>query len=133
MKITGACHCGKLSYEAEIDPAKVQICHCNDCQTFSGAPYRASVPVKTEDFVLHGSPRHYIKTAESGNKRAQGFCENCGSPLYSTQAENPSYYMLRLGAIKQRAELKPARQIWKECAMPWVGEVGAIPAFTGQK
>jgi hypothetical protein len=36
MKIDGRCHCGYITYEAEIDPEKVMICHCADCQTLSG-------------------------------------------------------------------------------------------------
>ncbi|MDQ3188264.1 MAG: GFA family protein, partial [Pseudomonadota bacterium] len=32
MKIQGACHCGDISYEAVVDPARVSICHCADCQ-----------------------------------------------------------------------------------------------------
>ena len=31
MKVDGACHCGSIRYEAEVDPAKVIICHCTDC------------------------------------------------------------------------------------------------------
>jgi hypothetical protein len=27
MKIYGGCHCGLITYEAEIDPATVGICH----------------------------------------------------------------------------------------------------------
>ena len=38
MHITGACHYGAISYEAEIDPATVGLCHCTDCQIFSGSP-----------------------------------------------------------------------------------------------
>jgi hypothetical protein len=28
MRVNGGCHCGNLKYEAEIDPARVGICHC---------------------------------------------------------------------------------------------------------
>ena len=92
------CHCGAIAYEAEIDPARVTVCHCADCQNFSGAPFRASVPAKAEDLrILSGAPKTYVKTAESGNRRAQGFCGECGSPLYSAEAEGAKAYMLRLG------------------------------------
>jgi hypothetical protein len=75
VKIHGACHCSAIAYEAEIDPARVTVCHCQDCQSFSGAPFRASVPAKAEDLrILRGAPKVYVKTAESGNRRAQGFC-----------------------------------------------------------
>ena len=33
MKIDGGCHCGVITFEGEIDPEKVGICHCADCQT----------------------------------------------------------------------------------------------------
>ena len=40
MKIDGGCHCGYIAYEAEVDPDKVRICHCTDCQTLSGSAFR---------------------------------------------------------------------------------------------
>ena len=80
MKVHGSCHCGSVRYEAEIDPARVTICHCTDCQALTGSAYRVSVPVSKDDFVLQaGTPTIYVKTAESGARRAQAFCGNCGS------------------------------------------------------
>jgi hypothetical protein len=46
MKIDGRCHCGNVSYEAEIDPEKVMICHCTDCQMLSGSAFRTVVPTQ---------------------------------------------------------------------------------------
>ena len=43
MKVDGGCHCVYIKYEAEIDPEKVSICHCTDCQTGSGSAYRTNV------------------------------------------------------------------------------------------
>ena len=34
LKSDGGCHCHNLTYEAEIDPEQVEICHCTDCQSF---------------------------------------------------------------------------------------------------
>lgn len=128
MKIDGTCHCGAIAYEAEVDPAKASICHCGDCQTLSGAPFRASVPAKAEDFrILKGQPRTYVKVAESGNRRAQGFCGDCGSPVYATSADDPKVYNLRLGDIKQRTQIPAQRQIWCESALDWAQDVSALP------
>src|SRR5215510_1348526 len=104
MKISGSCHCGYITYEAEADPAKATICHCTDCQTFSGAPFRGNVPVAAETLrMLSGEPTFYVKTAESGNKRKQAFCPRCGTSLYATSVEdNPKIIGLRIGAIKHR-------------------------------
>lgn len=41
MKVHGSCHCNQVRYEAEIDPALVNICHCVDCQKLTGLPSNA--------------------------------------------------------------------------------------------
>ena len=133
MKIHGACHCGAIAYEAEIDPARVTVCHCNDCQNFSGAPFRLSVPAKAEELkILRGLPKSYVKTAESGTPRAQGFCGDCGCPLYSADAADTKFYMLRLGVIAERSQLPPQRQIWCEAALPWARELLELPKIEKQ-
>ena len=43
MKITGGCHCGAITYEAEVDPDHTSICHCTDCQQLSGTVFRTSI------------------------------------------------------------------------------------------
>ena len=48
MKIDGRCHCARITYEAEIDPEKVLICHCGDCQTLTGSTFR-TVALTYED------------------------------------------------------------------------------------
>ena len=42
MQINGNCHCGAVSFTAEIDPSRVMICHCTDCQVMSGSAFRTS-------------------------------------------------------------------------------------------
>jgi hypothetical protein len=120
MEVTGRCHCGAISYRGTVDPQTVGICHCTDCQTLSGSAYRVSVPAPAQSFkLLSGQPKVYIKTAESGNKRAHAFCPDCGAPVYATAISNPQTYSLRVGALDQRASLPPRRQIWCKSALPW--------------
>jgi len=132
MIVHGACHCGAIAYEADVDPARAVICHCIDCQTLSGAAFRASVPAKVEDFrLLKGTPRTYVKTAQSGNRRIQAFCGDCGSPFYSADAVGAKTYNLRIGVMAERAALPPQREIWCESALPWSRD--ALPLPKGDK
>jgi len=58
MKIEGACHCGNIAYQAEVDPNAIGICHCTDCQTLTGSAYRANIPATADSFVLlKGQPK----------------------------------------------------------------------------
>ena len=127
MNISGRCHCGKIAYEARIDPDNVVICHCTDCQTISGAPWRANVPVLMEKFQLRGEPKTYVKIAASGNAIVLSFCGECGTALYSSKRDNATYLNLRLGAVAERAQLAPKKQGWCSSAMPWAMDIRAVP------
>ena len=133
MHVDGACHCGLIRFEAEVDPATVAVCHCIDCQVLSGAAFRVVVPAPAATFrVLGGTPRIYVKVADSGNRRVQAFCPECGSPIYSTAPENPTLYSLRLGTLRQRAELAPQAQNWTRSALPWVDGIATLRRNPGQ-
>ena len=70
MKVTGGCHCGHITYEAEVDPGTVRVCHCTDCQKLTGTAFRATIASLPGTFRLtSGTPKSYIKAAESGNKQ----------------------------------------------------------------
>lgn len=133
MHVTGRCHCGKISYEGELEPASVTICHCSDCQLLSGSAYRVSAPVAAADFRMRsGELRTYVKIAESGTRRVQAFCPDCGSPVYSSDVGTVRNYSLRVGCLDQRADLPPQRQIWCRSALEWSGDVTSIPAVDRQ-
>ena len=128
MKVDGRCHCGSITYEAEIDPDSVFVCHCTDCQTLSGSAFRVVVPASTGDLrLLSGKLKTYLKTAESGNKRANTFCPDCGTPVYSSAADGGPLLYIRVGTMRQRSALSPSRQIWFRSAQPWLTKLGALP------
>jgi hypothetical protein len=128
MKIDGGCHCGAIRYEAEVDPARVVMCHCTDCQTLSGSAFRTVVPARPGSFkLLAGVPKVYIKTAESGSKREQTFCPDCGTPIYSAPVGTPVRVIgIRVGSIRQRDQLIPSDQYWFRSSQPWLRDLPTI-------
>jgi hypothetical protein len=141
MKIDGSCHCGAITYEAEVDPERVYVCHCSDCQAISGSPYRWAVPVgETEFRLLTGRPKAYVKVADSGRRSHQHFCPDCASPIYSfsTAAEEagggdaPKSLNLRLGTARQRAELPPRTALWCGSAQDWAAVAGTAETLDAQ-
>jgi hypothetical protein len=133
MHVDGQCHCGRIAFEAEVDPDAVGICHCSDCQALTGSAYRVVVPAPAAMFkLLRGEPKHYVKTADSGNKRIHAFCPDCGSPIYAAAPQNTPSYSLRIGSIRQRAQLRPSRQIWCRSALPWAMDLNEFEKRQGQ-
>lgn len=128
MHIDGGCHCGTISYEADIDPEKVIVCHCTDCQVLSGTAFRTVVFVPESQFrLLNGSLKTYVKTADSGNRRAMMFCPECGTQIYATSIGGDEKILgLRVGTAKQRRALRPGKQYWCRSALDWVADLGAM-------
>lgn len=128
MHVDGQCHCGDIRFEAEVDPQLVGICHCSDCQTFSGSAFRTSVLVGDTDFrSLAGPPAVYQKQAESGATRDLAFCARCGTHLYgTTTGGDRTFYSVRVGVLAQRAELPPAAQVWCRSAVPWLAGLADV-------
>jgi hypothetical protein len=129
VKVDGRCHCGSIRYEAEVDPTKVVICHCTDCQTLSGSAFRTVVPTTEGTFkLLAGTPKVYVKTGENGNKREQTFCPECGTPIYSALAGavGPKVVGLRVGTLRQRDQLTPRDQFWFRSSRAWLAQLATI-------
>lgn len=131
MKVDGRCLCGYLSYEAEVDPDLVSICHCADCQVLAGSAFRVTVPVTDGSFkFLSGLPKIYVKIAASGSKRTLAFCPECGTSIYSKPADDKSnYFGLRVGSLRQRDTLVPRAQYFHRSAQSWIDNIGDMPKF----
>jgi hypothetical protein len=133
MQINGAWHRGAVSFTADIDPSRVVLCRCTDCQIMSGSALRMVVLASIDKFAVSGRTKGYVKVAESGNRRMQVFCPECGTPPYATTPEHATTVSIRLGCVKERAELRPAAQLWARSAMPWLHELADPPASAGQQ
>jgi len=132
MQIDGGCHCGRITYQAEVDPERVSICHCTDCQALTGSPFRVTVICAADDVRLTaGSPKRYTKFGANGRPRHQHFCGDCGTPLFSSGEGGPDDWGIRWGSIRQRGRLSPRRQIWCGSAVSWLDEITRLPGRPG--
>ena len=133
MKVDGSCHCGNVEFEADVTGEAI-VCHCTDCQTLSGSPFRVTVPAPTSSFALRGGKlQTYKKVAASGAPRIQTFCPICGTPIYSSTEISPSKLFIRIGAIRQRDLLRPTVQIWRRSALSSFDDLGSVPGSSEQQ
>ena len=135
MKVDGACFCGHVQYEAEVDPGKVALCHCTDCQINSGSVMGWVVAVVDDRFELKsGTLKTFVKTAESGRRRALGFCAECGTRIVAKPVEGEQgITSLRAGSVRQRAQLRPRAHLWARSAVPWIDELQKLPKLDQQR
>ena len=119
ISVNGECHCGNISISAIVDKNKIRMCHCTDCQKMSGAPFRAIAIASAESITINGNPKEYIKIGDSGNKRIQAFCENCGTQLFATDLER-KLFNLRAGFLEQRDILEPKEHVFTKSSLQWI-------------
>ncbi len=128
MRIDGACHCGNIAFEAEVDPRNctgsviIPIAR-HSAGRCSGRTFRR--PGETFEAGA-GHAENLCQNCRQWDEAAQAFCSDCGTGLWATSPENPTSYGLRVGTITQRATFRPTHQIWCQSELPWTSEVGAV-------
>ena len=131
MRVNGQCHCVKIELEWTVYEGQCDGLPLCGLSGFQRGPYRAVVFCKGQDFKIKGKGRvkEYIKTtAESGNKRIQAFCGECGSQLYGCDLDR-SGYNVRIGCLDQRDSLSPVKHIFGTSAQKWVHNLDGCPWF----
>ena len=119
IEVNGSCHCGEIEIAAKIKKSDVRACHCTDCQKMSGAPMRAIAVAPAQEIIIKGNPKEYIKIGDSGNKRIQAFCSNCGTQLFASDIKKTTFN-LRAGFLEQRDQLVPEQHVFIQSSVNWI-------------
>ena len=123
MEITGQCYCGEIAYRATIDPKRVAICHCRDCQIFSGSAFRMAGIAEKEGFAFtRGTPRMFAKISERGFKRHMAFCGTCGTHICAMPDPDSDlqWITVRVSSSDQFSELRPSIEAFCCSKVEWL-------------
>ncbi|KAM0796775.1 DUF636 domain protein [Usnea florida] len=102
--VKGSCLCSAIEYEFNGAPQATALCHCTDCQKWSGGAYTSNVVVPRQEFhVVKGSPKHFNIKGDSGKMNDHWFCGDCGSSLYTELEIMPDAVCVKAGSIDDKA------------------------------
>jgi hypothetical protein len=107
MMIKGGCLCGAVRYTAEADPTSVTVCHCRDCQKFTGSAFAALVRVTKEALTIEGTLKTFSSIGGSGNPILRHFCPECGSSIAEEPGTRPGMIILNVGTFDDPSVAKP--------------------------
>ncbi|MFT4676895.1 MAG: hypothetical protein ACJAX5_002886 [Patiriisocius sp.] len=125
---TGQCLCGQIQYEFDVEPAISGVCHCKNCQRQAGSAFSTLCGVPKAAFKITGSPKVYEDgDTDSGNSVQRFFCENCGSPIYSTLGSQPDLLFLKTGTLDDTQSFAPQFQAYCETKQNWVSLLEDVP------
>ena len=133
LLVHGACHCGAVRLTARIQPSRILVCHCTDCQVLTGSAFRVVAPVVPGSLEVQGAVKEYARTADSGAVRLQVFCPECGTPVYARSAGADGMATVRVGILAERQALTPVTQLWRRSALPWVDRLAGVAGCERQE
>jgi len=126
-KITGGCLCGAVRYTAEADPSSAIVCHCLDCQKFTGSAFATLVAVPKDAVRIDGTMKGFAKQGDSGKSIERFFCPDCGASIMDEAEAVPGLVMIQAGTLDDSSWVKPTSQIYGASAQPWLRFDAAMP------
>jgi hypothetical protein len=120
----GGCLCGAVRYLAQGAPINVRVCHCRLCQRAIGAAFNARVLMPVRAVALRGP----IGRHPSSPDLVRGFCQRCGTTLFSERASK-GVIGLTCGSLDDPRSFQPVDHIWTASKQGWVKLNDGLPQY----
>ena len=121
---TAQCTCGNLKAETTGEPRHVIMCHCQECQRRTGAPFGVSAYFDKGAVRTSGAAETYRRESDSGRAFTSHFCPRCGTTLYWFVAFDPGLVGVAVGCFTDPDFPAPTRSVFECRKHDWV----AVPA-----
>ena len=128
-QLTGGCLCGAVRFSTAAEPLATFVCHCRDCQKFSGSAFCALVALPKEAVTITGTMKAFSSPGGSGKPILRHFCPECGASIAEEAAIGPGRIVLNVGTFDDPKSVTPSREIYCDDALPWVQLTGDMPRF----
>ena len=116
---TGGCLCGRVRYTVSADPVFSGLCHCRDCQRYTGSTFEAVVAYPANGVSVQGELKTYTGTGDTGKSVFRRFCPNCGSGVVAEAEVMPGVTMILAGTLDDTSAYKPGMEIYCKSAQAW--------------
>lgn len=127
--ITGGCLCGKIRYSADATPTFVGLCHCRDCQNFTGSAFAVVIGLPKSALTITGALKSFTKRGDSGKPIERQFCPDCGASIMDEAEAMPGVVMVAAGTVDDPSWVQPTSQIYCASGQPWVQFRGDLKSF----
>ena len=145
-RMSGGCACGKVRFEATVEPGDAYLCHCRMCQRATGSVSIAMINALVDEVRWDGEPDWY----DSSPIAKRPFCATCGTSLGFMFKDDADKLDLTVAAFDDPSPFKPKHHFGAESmhgawlnteALPkyrttdhqplvdkWIEATGSVPA-----
>ena len=117
---TATCVCAQLRVTCAVEPVKVSMCHCLDCQKRTGSTYGIAAFFPRKHVEANGVSRTYRRASDSGFAVTFYFCPNCGSTVYWEPERRPEEIAVAVGSFADPTFPAPSQSVYNERRHSWV-------------
>ncbi len=110
------CCCGKLRLEIDGDPTINVVCHCADCQRWSGSAFGWSMYFEETSVHASGNKSEYLP----GNGQKRYFCPSCGSTLFWFSPDFAGLIGVAVGSLFGERRPTPMASYSENSVCDWV-------------
>jgi hypothetical protein len=132
--LIGGCLCGRVRYSVSGEPAFSGICHCRNCQRYTGSAFETVMAFPAASVSVQGELKTYDDTGDSGQPVHRRFCPNCGSGVIAEVDVLPGLTIILAGTLDDPGAFKPTVDVYWSSVQPWVhagGERTRFPKMPG--
>ncbi|MBU3005885.1 GFA family protein [Paraglaciecola arctica] len=126
----GSCLCGAIKIELSGSIEDIIHCHCSLCRKNSGTAYATNGFINTSELNIT-DPQNKLGTYEFKPGKNRHFCTVCASPIFSSNADNPSKLRIRLGIIDSDITERPLSHNFVSSKANWDNLDADIPRYNG--
>lgn len=125
---TGQCLCGEVKFQISGDISSIIHCHCSLCRKSTGSAYATNGFVDLADFTILGG-KQKLSTYVFKPGRNRHFCSCCGSPVYSSNTQDPSRIRVRLGLFDSAISERPISHNFVSSRANWDDLDANLPRY----
>jgi hypothetical protein len=124
----GKCLCGEVAIKVRGKITDIIHCHCSLCRKNSGTAFATNGFINATDFEV-SSGKDSLSTFSFKPGRNRHFCSRCGTPVYSSNAQDPGRYRIRLGIIDTDIDERPISHNFVSSKANWEDLDGQLPRY----
>jgi len=106
------------------------VCHCRDCQRFTGSGFVCVLRVAKDAVHVQGELRSVETVGGSGKMIRRHFCPNCGSSVFG-EPFRPGFINVMGGTLDDPSIARPSVEIFCDDAFPWLHDGSTRPRVAG--
>jgi len=117
---TACCSCSQLQIRCTVEPTRVSLCHCLECQRRTGSPFGIAAFFDTSSTEVTGISRSYQRDSDSGLPVTFHFCGTCGSTVFWYPSRIPTVVGIAVGCFADPQFPRPTQAVYGQHRHGWV-------------